>query len=60
MLVYIVHLRNHSEFEGVFTDLPTAKKACYKRNLHDLVRYWDISQIELTTDKFMKTVLKDN
>ena len=57
MLVYIVHLRNQSEFEGVFTDLPTAEKVCYKCNRNDPFKYWDITPIELTTDSFMESVL---
>ena len=57
MTVYIVHLINHSDFHGVYTDLTTAEQACYICNEEDPFRYWDITPIELTTDSFMESVL---
>lgn len=57
MTVYIVHLSNHSDFHGVYTDLTTAQQACYTCNEEDQFRYWDITSIELTIDSFMESVL---
>ncbi len=57
MTIYIVHLRGHSDFNGVYTDLITAQQACYICNEEDPFRYWDITPIELTTDSFMESVL---
>lgn len=57
MTVYIVHLRNYSEFHGVYTDLAIAQQVCYTYNENDPFRYWDIAPIELTTDSFMESVL---
>ena len=59
MTVYIVftnHITN-PEFYGVYTDLEKAKLECSVCNEQDLIRYWDISPIELTTDSFMESVL---
>lgn len=62
MTVYIVHLRSHSDFNGVYTDLTTAQQVCYTCNKDNPFRYWYITPIELTTDSFMESVLtnKDN
>ena len=57
MTVYMVHLKNHANFNGVYTDLTTAQQACDICNEEDLFRYWDITPIELTTDSFMESVL---
>ena len=58
MTVYILHLRGHSDFNGVYTDLTTAQQACYICNEEDHpFRYWKITPIELTTDSFMESVL---
>lgn len=57
MTVYIVHLRNHSDFHGVYTDAVIAQQVCYTCNENDPFRYWDITPIELTTDSFMESVL---
>ena len=57
MTVYIVHLRGHSDFNGVYTDLTTAQQACDVCDEEDQFRYWDITPIELTTDSFMESVL---
>ena len=57
MTVYIVHLGNHSEFHGVYTDLAIAQQVCYTRNENRPFRYWIITPIELTTDSFMESVL---
>ena len=58
MTVYIVHLINHSDFHGVYTDLTTAEQACYICNEEDTFRCWDITPIELTTDSFMELTLQ--
>ena len=34
-----------------------AQQACYICNEEDPFRYWDITQIELTTDSFIESVL---
>lgn len=64
MTVYIVHIRNHSEFHGVYTDLAIAQQVYYTCtcNKNNPFEYWDITPIELTTDSFMESVLtnKDN
>ena len=57
MTIYIVHLRGHSNFNGVYTDLIGAQQACYICNEEDIFNYWDITPIELTTDSFMECVL---
>lgn len=57
MTVYIVHLRGHYDFNGVYTDLIRAQQACYICNEEDPFRYWGITPIELTTDSFMESVL---
>lgn len=57
MTVYIVHLRNHADFNGVYTDLATAQQACYVCNENDPFRYWGITPIELTTDSFIEAIL---
>ena len=57
MTVYIVHLKNHSNFHGVYTDISIAQQACYVCNEDDPFRYWDITPIELITDSFMESVL---
>ena len=58
MTVYIVHLRNHSDFHEVYTDISVAQQACYICNEEDLFSYWDITPIELTTDSFMELTLQ--
>ena len=60
MTIYIVHIRNHSGFHGVYTDISVAQQACHICNEEDPFRYWDITPIELTTDSFMEFVLIKN
>ena len=57
MTVYIVHLRSHPDFHGIYTDILVAQQACDICNAEDLFEYWDITPIELTTDSFMESVL---
>ena len=62
MTVYIVHVSRGSAFHGVYTDLKKAKQECFVCNEQDHFRRWIVTQIELTTDSFMESVLtnKDN
>ena len=60
MLVYIVHQRGKPLFVGVYTDLKAAEAEQKLQDDHDPINWYDIDIVELTTDKFMEAILKDN
>ena len=60
MLVYILHQRGKPVFVGVYTDLKAAEAEQKLLDDHDPINWYDIDIVELTTDKFMEAILKDN
>lgn len=62
MLVYILHQRRLAKFVGVYTDRKAAEAEQELQNNSDIINYYDITPVALTTDKFMEAILanKDN